>query len=373
MTFAFLILTIDNPNKSIDYLIKNNYNIYIHPKNKIDDKYTKYIIKDIVETSWGNILQAQINLLKAALKNKDNEYFMICSGDAYFVSNKKIIDNYNNKLSAFSYDITYRGYYKTATWWILNRKDAITICLTENKYSYLFNNPKLLNGGLDENYFLTVLKKENKNYKFINRKYTYTRWSHYIISKHPCLFNKLTQYDINDIKNQNVLFFRKILPTFSIKKYNIKKKLYVIFIGTETKNVDFFINNDVDFIIVSFIHNNLINKQLVNKCICIFNLIYKFYYDFIMDLCITYNKYLLQWVDGIMFISEQFDITSYKIDSKENILSNNHIYMIKNINHKKKIFNYIIDKYKNISFFISNEYLKKIELLEKDINFIGPL
>ena len=373
MTFAFLILTIDNPNKSIDYLIKNNYNIYIHPKNKIDDKYTKYIIKDIVETSWGNILQAEINLLKAALKNKENEHFMICSGDAYLVTNKKIIDNYNNKLSAFSYDKTYRGYYKTATWWILNRKDAITICLTENKYLYLFNNPKLLKGVIDENYFLTVLKKENKNYKFINHKYTYTRWNNYVISYHPVLFNKLTQYDINDIKKHNVLFLRKTLLTFSIKKYNIKKKLYIIFIGTETKNLDFFINNDVDFIIASFIHSNLINKELISKCICIFNVIYKFYYEFIMDLCITYNKYLLQWSDGIMFISEQFDITSYKIDIKENILPNNHTYTIKNINHKKNIFNYLIDKHKNISFFILNENLKKIELSEKEINFIGPL
>ena len=371
MSLAFLILTIDNPNKSFDYLIKNNYNIYIHPKNKIDDKYTKYIIKDIVETAWNNIIPAVINLLKAALKNKDNKYFIICSGDAYFVSNKKSLDNYNHKLSVFSYDKTYNGYYKTATWWILNRIDAITICLTENKYDYLFNNPKLLKGCSEENYFLTVLKKENKNYKFINHKYTYTRWSNNIISFHPVLFNKLTKYDINDIKKQNVFFLRKTLTTFNIKKINIKKKLYIIFIGTKTINVDFFINNDIDFIIASFIPNNLIDKQLINKCICIFNVIYKFYYDFIMDLCITYNKYLLQWTDGVIFISEQFDTSSYKIDSQEKILSNTYTY--KNINHKKKIFNYLIDKYNNISFFISNENLKKIVLLEKDIKFISHL
>ena len=36
---AFLYLTIDTPNKSIDYLIKKNSNIYIHPKNQIDKKY----------------------------------------------------------------------------------------------------------------------------------------------------------------------------------------------------------------------------------------------------------------------------------------------------------------------------------------------
>ena len=90
-----------------------------------------------------------------------------------------------------------------------------------------------------------------------------------------------------------------------------------------------------------------------------------------MDLCITYNKYLLQWTDGVIFISEQFDTSSYKIDSQEKILSNTYTY--KNINHKKKIFNYLIDKYNNISFFISNENLKKIVLLEKDIKFISHL
>ena len=39
------------------------------------------------------------------------------------------------------------------------------------------------------------------------------------------------EQDLINIKNQDSLFVRKILPSFSNKKYICKKKLYVIFIG----------------------------------------------------------------------------------------------------------------------------------------------
>jgi hypothetical protein len=63
---AFLYLTYDNPNKTVNYLIKNGFNIYIHPKNIVDDKYKKYVIKNIIQTEWAkfSIVEATINLLK---------------------------------------------------------------------------------------------------------------------------------------------------------------------------------------------------------------------------------------------------------------------------------------------------------------------
>jgi len=101
MTIAFLILTINNPLIYLDYLIENNHNIYIHPKNidKIDKKYKKYIIHDIVKTSWGFTRKATINLLQQAYKNENNKFFMLCSGDAYIYNNEK-----------------YKGIYKSSTW-----------------------------------------------------------------------------------------------------------------------------------------------------------------------------------------------------------------------------------------------------------------
>ena len=372
MTIAFLIITINNPLINLNYLIENNYNIYIHPKNldNIDKKYKKYIIQDIVKTEWGFIRKAIINLLKEAYKNEKNKFFILCSGDAY-IYNKEYINNYNNELSIFSFNKKYKGVYKSSTWWILNSHDANIICSTENKYINIFNNIKL-NGGDDEHYFLTVLKKENKNYKFYNHKYTYTRWLHYSPVKHPVIFNKLTEYDIYDIKKYNIIFLRKILPTFSIIKYNIKKLLYIIFIGYETKNLDFYINNNIDIIIVTCIDISNINKILIEKSICIYQIIYKYYYEFIIDICLTYNKYLLQWSKGIIFINEIFNIKKIKMDRKLKSLPYNN-FSFKNDNIKKKLFNYLIDIDNNISFFISNTNLKNITLKKEDINFILPL
>ena len=372
MTIAFLILTINNPSNNYDYLIENNYNIYIHPKNldNIDEKYKKYVIKDLVKTEWGFVANAVIQLLKEAYKNANNKYFMLCSGDG-FLYNKKKINNYNNKLSVFSFSHEYKGFYKSSLWFILNRDDANVICSTQNKYVHLFDNIKL-DGVYDENYFLTVLKKENKNYKFYNHKYTYTRWLHYSPTKHPVIFNRLTKYDFYDIEKYDTIFLRKILPTFNIIKYNVKKLLYIIFIGTQTTNLDFYINNNIDIIIVTCIDINTINQQLIKKSICIYQIIYKFYYEFIIDICLTYNKYLLQWSKGIIFINEIFNIKKMKMDKEPKVLPYNN-FIFKNDNIKKKLFNYLIDIDNNISFFISNNNLKNIVLQKQDINFILPM
>ena len=77
MEYAFLYLTYNEPNKSIKYLIKKGYNIYIHSKNKIN-KYKEYVIPNIIETEWGqmSIVNAEINLLKEDYNNNNNKYFM---------------------------------------------------------------------------------------------------------------------------------------------------------------------------------------------------------------------------------------------------------------------------------------------------------
>jgi hypothetical protein len=75
MTIAFLFLVYDKiiAKKNIKNLINDN-NLYIHPKYKdqVDEEFKKYIINDLVETEWCNysIVQATLNLLKEAFKNK---------------------------------------------------------------------------------------------------------------------------------------------------------------------------------------------------------------------------------------------------------------------------------------------------------------
>jgi len=293
---AFLYLTYDNPNKTIDYLIKNGYNIYIHPKTSVDDKYKKYVINDIVETKWGDfsIIKATINLLNEALKNKDNKYFILCSQDSFLLQNKNILNKYNEKLSLFNFVSSYENLYKTSQWWILNRTDAETILKTEMKYKNIFNNINL-EGEPDENYFLTVLKKENKSYKYINRVNIYVRWIKADIVLHPFTFNKLTQYDITDIKSQNCMFIRKTLPTFTINKIKPQNDIYIIFIGTETKFTQLEKYYDKDYILFNIIPIDKIDKELLNNCLFCCNSLYNLHVDHLQSLLKYETKYFNQW------------------------------------------------------------------------------
>jgi hypothetical protein len=303
---AFLYLTIDTPNKSIDYLIKKNSNIYIHPKNQIDKKYSKFIIDNVIETSWGSysLVEASINLLKAAINT--NDYFILCSGDC-FLLRKEI--KYEG-LSCFDFVKKDDKYYKTSQWWILNKTDAITIINTQNKYKYLKNIK--ISGAIDEYYFLSVLMMENKNYTYNNFNYMYKRWFKFAITKHPVIFNKLTKYDIKNIKKVKPFFIRKVLPTFTITEYKTKKDLYVLLIGTELTNLDYFKDNNIDLIILTSLEMNKIDKVLLDKCICIYPIIFKFYYLSILDICST--NYLKQW-STVYFINETFDISKINKDS----------------------------------------------------------
>jgi hypothetical protein len=82
---AFLLLTIDDINfPSIwDKYLANNedkYTFYTHAKNPQNIKWRKEsIIKNLVDTEWGFITRAYIELLKAALIDKDNYKFITIS------------------------------------------------------------------------------------------------------------------------------------------------------------------------------------------------------------------------------------------------------------------------------------------------------
>jgi len=416
MSLAFLILTIDTPNNhSINYLIKHNYNIYIHPKNEIDKKYRKYIIPKIAETKWCDVVEAEINLLEEALKNPKNKYFIMVSGDAYLLYNSDQINKFDPIYSCFSFSKNYelhgKKYYKTATWWILNRNDAEIICNKRDKYLKEFETFK---DCKEEFYFLTVLNNEIKDYIYINHKYTYTKWLFNLGMSHPITYNKLTHEDVNDIQNKNYIFLRKVLPTFNFKPMtNFKKDLYILCIGTETKEetINYFLNNDLDFIIVTFISIKEINNKLLEKCISIYgSIIYNEYYLFILDICTFHNYYLQQWKGNIIFISEAFNINSKKINnninnsnnnSKNNSNNNNSNNENNNENNNKniknsktklvslpidkykikkffnifnkKLFKYFTDKNQNKSYYISNKNIKKLCLSSFKIEFDFPL
>jgi hypothetical protein len=97
---AFLFILIDNPNFPIlwDEYFKNNedkHTIYIH--TKYPEKHTwrpKNIIKDLKETAWGHIVEAEVSLFKEAYEDEDNFKFITISESCVPIKNFNVF--YNN-------------------------------------------------------------------------------------------------------------------------------------------------------------------------------------------------------------------------------------------------------------------------------------
>ena len=347
MSFAFLYLVYDKVIPNMKEYIKNN-NLYIHPKNKIDDKYKKYVIKNIVQTEWCNysIVQATLNLLSEAFKNKDNEWFFLLSQDSYPIYDyKEFINNFNqlhHNQSIFNYkdkiDFQDKTYYKTSQWWILKRDDVQIIL--NNKYEL-----DLKNVCPDEYYFLTILKWNNTNYKYTDAQIMYDVWLNNTIQKSPLMFNHILKHDLQKINKNKSLFIRKVTPTFNLNIYKPKKKLYVIYIGTETtQNIP--VNDEFDIIILAAIKN--IDPKIIERSIYIYNIIYKFLYETILSLC--QEEYLKNW-DLVIFTTEKFNLNNYNSLSKikQKLPTKNLVFQNNNVENKEEFY-YITDNNNNLAF-----------------------
>lgn len=82
---AFLFLTIDNINCDAywnNYFDLSRSNIYVHPKNPSEVTLPwlkKNIISENVSTAWGHIVNAELCLLREAMKDPDNKKFVTIS------------------------------------------------------------------------------------------------------------------------------------------------------------------------------------------------------------------------------------------------------------------------------------------------------
>ena len=93
---GLLLLTVDNPyfEDNIKQFINSNIKLYIHAKypEKLSPFLKKYIIKDLIETAWGDIslVDASINLLKSSFN--DCDYFYLLSGDTFIINELKFCE-----------------------------------------------------------------------------------------------------------------------------------------------------------------------------------------------------------------------------------------------------------------------------------------
>ena len=161
----------------------------------------------------------------------------------------------------------------------------------------------------------------------------YDKWLTNVIQKSPQYFNNLLKNDIKNIKKNNSLFIRKVLPNFSLKEYQTKDKLYIIFIGSETNQENIIFDDKFDIILIISIKIDLIKKEIIKKAIYIINIIYKFHYESIIS--ITNEDYIKNW-KIIIFTTEKFNINSHNKIEKEKkqlpINNSKYFYYIKDNN-----------------------------------------
>ena len=272
---AFLFLTLSDPNfpDIWDKYFKGNedkYSIYIHPKNPNQVEWRREcIIKNLVNTEWGMITRAYIELFKAAFVNADNFMFITVSEScvpivSFDILYKNLLKN-NKSIIKFEYIKRYNEEVRIDQFIQKLNKTKISppkifikhyarFCLNKYDASRLLN--KASNGDLDffykmpigDEFFLSSiypfnlkrvenraitednwiftqiqLKKIKENaYKFLNegkqKEYDILKKEYNIVAGHPKVIND-TREELREIMESKAFFYRKFKKTSNIKKY----------------------------------------------------------------------------------------------------------------------------------------------------------
>lgn len=243
MKIAFLFLTLDNINWPIFWdkfflKNKNKYTIYVHPKNP--DKITipwmkKNIIKNLVHTEWGIIVNAYINLMEEAYKDPLNQKFITISESCIpyksfdelynFLKKDDIKTSYIKSLPIKKYDwedrIKIHKNYQKFHW----RKHLARFCLSRYHVKILLEKKEQLKFfykmKVGDEFFLSVLpNKYIKNFAI-----TYDNWT-YIENEIKKINKKIEKLYIEIETNKNISNKDKNQIMNKINNYkNQKKKL----------------------------------------------------------------------------------------------------------------------------------------------------
>ena len=242
MKIALCFLTYKNLSQNIFWknLIKDNldkYSIFIHNKYEFDDKndfFYKYCLNNKIKTEWGTIslVKATLLLFKEAIKDKNNEFFVLLSDKciplynldyiykSIFKINNNIISSYDRNKERFNFMnnkefISKENFKKQHQWMILNRNTVIFFL--ENNFLEDFGDNFYIP---DEHYFINVINKYNIMY--LNKLITYTNWNEpsdlEIYKKFPKTYTKISKKLIKKIREYNNYFFiRKIGSECNLK------------------------------------------------------------------------------------------------------------------------------------------------------------
>jgi hypothetical protein len=253
-----------------------NTNTYIHPKNReaVDGKYEPFIIPTIIETEWAkeSIVRASILLLKEAFKTTTNEWFILCSEDSYPLLSFSHFSKYLNAQPMSIFNVIDDKINKTSQWWAMRRQDVELILQNESEFNRIFQVVKTITQktpcAVDELFFLNALKAFEPDYRFKNGCVHYVKWLPNVISKHPVIFNRFMEEDVEYIKNNSCLFVRKTFNTFRNTLADEHRDCVVLCVGSEsiTEYTDFlnYVRPKARIIVLTFI--DVVSPDLMAMC-----------------------------------------------------------------------------------------------------------
>lgn len=242
---AFLNLTINSFTRNnvwkkfIDGGSKDLFNLYLHPKFKSPSVFSDYQIENIVPTAWGHfsLVEATIELMKAALEDEENEYFSLIS-DSHFplydldTTVDLIKERYKKTTFTkhFSFHTKVKGqkvfkegikgydfgeYNAVCQFFVCRREDAIKFIETFDHWSKYFVKNKVI--FADEFYFWGVAKQLGMDFE-MGQATTYSDWSirkdlRGNVDRNPRAFDKISKGMVDTYRKDGYLFVRKIVPS----------------------------------------------------------------------------------------------------------------------------------------------------------------
>lgn len=244
---AFLNLSYNAFNRNDiwkSFFDQGNHNLYIHPKDDSGCVFSNYFIDNRVETGWGHfsLVEATIELMKAALEDKDNEYFTLIS-DSHLPlyslekATKLIKENYNKMTFSTHGAIStkeksqrvlkhgvqgnhnFNLYNAVCQFFVCRRRDAIRFIETFEHYSKFFVKNKVI--FADEFYFWAVARELKMDFD-IGQASTYSDWCEYPIEgtnriqRQPREEFSLNSLVLKVLRKQGFVFTRKVMPTTKI-------------------------------------------------------------------------------------------------------------------------------------------------------------
>jgi len=288
---GFLFLTLDNVNKPEiwDKFFKSayNYGIYIHPKYPENVTWnTRCIIDTLKPTKWGYIVEAYIELYKAAYADGVTHFIVLSESDVplydfttiyekVIASDVSCISTLNIKKWDYSNRLAKprpRRLIKHLARSMLVRSDVKVIInadmsyfidmhvgdefylsilcsefcnysITHDDWEYVSGQIARINKRIKvlyeemENERHTVDMSDSEKNKFIdeiNKKIIVQRNKKNKIQKSPKTINKLSKEDIKNIQNTKSMFYRKFTKTSDISIISTKTKIHITpFLGID--------------------------------------------------------------------------------------------------------------------------------------------